>query len=593
MTCFEYFKFQYLLVGLLILLKIISQQICAIPSGDQHLSFISAHAQIQQQYFLQSKNGKGSINFDIEGPTDPNGSNLDILPTHFEDLLVEGKRLQSIGHLDEAEKMFSKCLEYCPENAEAHYKLGWVKYLQKHVNNDKRSEAFINFKKSIQNNPRYIYSDTRLILDRAINNIFPNNNSPSDSTFKKDVKQFSELLRKNGYSASNIQPRFGVLKGIRTAGPFYISNNLIHSGSKPVSADSLDVLIHLFLLGFSVSKAEIISHIGSEELNLFERLGIIEFSDIDESLVTSYVQIFPLDSNVFHSQSEHSLFFATDWPPPVSVILEEDPVMYIGPDSIALVQHAPRKNCSSVLDLCCGSGVQGITAAIHYAEKVTCVDINPRAVRFTNFNAILNGVEDKVEVYCGDLYDALPDGHRKFDYILANPPFIPVPDKIDYIQQRYNIFADGGSDGEKVIRNICSCYHEFLTAEGLLSVVTELANAEKYEEKILEWCDNSRSFKSLVIHNDPLLSVKEYSWRRAQVEWEAQVWKDHLDSQGITDMSTGLIFISNCISQSEEKKGEVRNVVICSVGKLWKPTNLDAIQKVRFLLSSEQIGRTN
>ncbi|CAN0548556.1 unnamed protein product, partial [Ectocarpus sp. 12 AP-2014] len=35
------------------------------------------------------------------------------------------------------------------------------------------------------------------------------------------------------------------------------------------------------------------------------------------------------------------MVFATDWPPPGSTALTEEPVMYIGPDSIGLVQHVP------------------------------------------------------------------------------------------------------------------------------------------------------------------------------------------------------------------------------------------------------------
>ena len=72
--------------------------------------------------------------------------------------------------------------------------------------------------------------------------------------------------------------------------------------------------------------------------------------------------------------------------------LNEEPVMYIGMDSHGLVQAAPRVSGDAMLDLCCGSGIQGIIAS-RYANTVTAVDINPRAVRFARFNAQFNGVE--------------------------------------------------------------------------------------------------------------------------------------------------------------------------------------------------------
>ena len=37
----------------------------------------------------------------------------------------------------------------------------------------------------------------------------------------------------------------------------------------------------------------------------------------------------------------------------------------------------------------------------------TLVDLNPRAVRFARLNARLNGLEDRVEVLQGDMYNAL------------------------------------------------------------------------------------------------------------------------------------------------------------------------------------------
>ena len=49
---------------------------------------------------------------------------------------------------------------------------------------------------------------------------------------------------------------------------------------------------------------------------------------------------------------------ATDWHPPYSASLYEEPVMYIGPDSVALVVHGMRKKSGNVLDVCCGSGIQ-------------------------------------------------------------------------------------------------------------------------------------------------------------------------------------------------------------------------------------------
>ncbi|HZY42949.1 MAG TPA: methyltransferase, partial [Anaerolineae bacterium] len=48
-------------------------------------------------------------------------------------------------------------------------------------------------------------------------------------------------------------------------------------------------------------------------------------------------------------------------------------------------------------------------------------DINSAAVRCARINALLNHVEDRVEVLEGDLF--APIGDRRFDVIAFNPPF--------------------------------------------------------------------------------------------------------------------------------------------------------------------------
>lgn len=42
---------------------------------------------------------------------------------------------------------------------------------------------------------------------------------------------------------------------------------------------------------------------------------------------------------------------------------------YLSLDSYALVDAAPRESVVSVLDICCGSGVQGLVALRHYAKE--------------------------------------------------------------------------------------------------------------------------------------------------------------------------------------------------------------------------------
>ena len=85
--------------------------------------------------------------------------------------------------------------------------------------------------------------------------------------------------------------------------------------------------------------------------------------------------------------------------------------------TLETIQIQPQ---AKVLDLGTGSGVGSVFTARRGAD-VTAVDINPEAVRCARMNALLNQLEDNIEVLYGDLFDPLTD--QRFDLILFNPPF--------------------------------------------------------------------------------------------------------------------------------------------------------------------------
>ena len=75
---------------------------------------------------------------------------------------------------------------------------------------------------------------------------------------------------------------------------------------------------------------------------------------------------------------------------------------------------------TSVLDMGTGSGICALFAARHTA-RVTAVDVSPAAVRCTRLNALLNGLENHIDVRLGDLFEPLAG--QRFDLVLFNPPF--------------------------------------------------------------------------------------------------------------------------------------------------------------------------
>lgn len=73
-----------------------------------------------------------------------------------------------------------------------------------------------------------------------------------------------------------------------------------------------------------------------------------------------------------------------------------------------------------VLDVGTGSGVAAIQAAIGGAH-VTAVDINPEAIRCARINALVNHVDERIDLRPGDLFT--PVCGERFDVVVCNPPF--------------------------------------------------------------------------------------------------------------------------------------------------------------------------
>jgi methylase of polypeptide subunit release factors len=117
----------------------------------------------------------------------------------------------------------------------------------------------------------------------------------------------------------------------------------------------------------------------------------------------------------------------------------------VGPASLAVANLTVRRQVESTLDLGTGLGVQAALAA-HHTRHVIATDTNPRALNFTGFNAMLNGLSN-IDLRQGSLYEPLQDRH--FDLIVSNPPFVISP-RLEYE------YRDGGMSGdvlsEQVIR---------------------------------------------------------------------------------------------------------------------------------------------
>lgn len=127
----------------------------------------------------------------------------------------------------------------------------------------------------------------------------------------------------------------------------------------------------------------------------------------------------------------------------------------------------------SVLDVGTGGGALALAAARAGAAEVTAVDLSLRSVLTARVNTRLAG--GSVRVLRGDLFD--PVRGRRFDVVLANPPYVPATtDRLP--RHRPGRSWDAGVDGRAVIDRICRDVGSVLRPGGRLLMVHSVLSGE-------------------------------------------------------------------------------------------------------------------
>lgn len=337
------------------------------------------------------------------------------------------------------------------------------------------------------------------------------------------LKQFNDNLTMHGYSEKNICKLLEIetLQRIEPTYIHYYNNHKLGQGK-------LEDLIRLFLLRHSLQKERMIEILGDYCFQALCNLGIVISRG---KLFASRVDIYCVNEFFIATDHRYMIYEEDD--------IQENPVMYIGMDSLGLVHTVPKYLSPNTLDLCTGSGIQAITASC-YSNKVVGIDINPRAIRFARFNAQLNGVSN-IKFIEGSLY--IPINNEKFDTILANPPFVPSPD--------HNLdFRDGGNNGEKILEVIIRNADLHLKDAGSLFIVTDLVNVHQYEEKLSRWWGATKADQLILTtadRNDVLFSIPHchspFGQTFGQYNDELDTWIHNFNSSSISSVNFGYILI--------------------------------------------------
>lgn len=283
-------------------------------------------------------------------------------------------------------------------------------------------------------------------------------------------------------------------------------------------------------------------------------------------------------------------------------------------DHWSSLQHLQEND--SILDIGCGSGIQALSLVAQLSpEKTTkavvkCVDINQRALRVTKLNFEWNNLDAPTLIH-GDINQpsariflesggaaAHPEtgkskswmellGKSSANYLVSNPPFLPVPVHNPTISSRYGLFSSGGSSGEEFFESLVRLASKVLDERdpsATLAVVSEFMNPSgDFDRRLSSWwgIDNgdgggAGSARALLLTNEGALDAAEYAQRRADGANEALQWKEHLENNDIEFISPGLMFLrrSNSVA-CETIAVDLTHVVVPKTreGSIWTPTN--------------------
>jgi ribosomal protein L3 glutamine methyltransferase len=152
----------------------------------------------------------------------------------------------------------------------------------------------------------------------------------------------------------------------------------------------------------------------------------------------------------------------------------------------------------SILDLCTGSGCLAVLAAMRFERAEICAaDLSERALEVAEINVGKHRFADRVQLFQGDLF--APLGGRKFDLILANPPYVAQAETeaFDPEYRAEPLMAHvSGADGLDLTRQILAEAAGHLTENGLLiceiGTGRDLLDAEFPDMPFL-WLDTENS----------------------------------------------------------------------------------------------------
>lgn len=334
---------------------------------------------------------------------------------------------------------------------------------------------------------------------------------------REGIARFAQLLKAAGYPGSTAKQTLG-----QQLGTLHRRRDLPLFLRRLQGPEELKTLSKLFAFQVPVTREEAERALRGVGLERCEGLGVIR---VEGDEVLSRINI----------ASCENLFIAHD--PAAGSALEEtqaEHVLGVSPPTLVLARLTLRERARRALDLGTGNGVQALLAAAH-CDEVVGTDLNPRALVFAQFNALMNGISN-VEFRLGSLFE--PVEGENFDLVISNPPYVISPEST-------YLYRDGGKKADGFCENLVRELPRYLREGGFACM---LANWAHYQEEhwsapIRRWVEGS-GCDCWALHgqeHEPLSYAADWNRHRERSAYEQALdeWSRYYEELGIHSISSG------------------------------------------------------
>ena len=303
------------------------------------------------------------------------------------------------------------------------------------------------------------------------------------------------------------------------------------------SAGRAGFLLRLFVLADALPEAEVAEALPGISIEDGITAGLWARPESVDGTLHTLVDLRPVDSG----HGTRWVFADLDGSM-VHTDTRPDHVLGVGQATLSLLRITPTSRADSVLDLGTGCGIQ-LVHALGSSARATGTDITPRCLDLAAATLAVNGME--AELLEGPWFE--PVAGRRFDRIVANPPFVVGPNEPGHSYRESGLALDGAS------RTVVSGAADHLTDGGtaiLLASWVETEGAD-WRSRVASWVP-AEGVDAWILRrdsSDPELYV--WTWltdegmdpRDEAAARAADAWLDHFEAEGVTGIGFGYVYL--------------------------------------------------